>query len=148
VYKLFDIVKPNMAFFGQKDYQQVLVVKRMVELMHLPVEIMMCPILREPDGLAMSSRNIHLSAVERQSALILSKTLNWVKDNYKKDNIDQLTKEAKEMIAAQQGVDLEYFEIADGDTLHPVNQNSKKVVALLAAKVGKTRLIDNEIVRD
>ena len=147
VYKLFNIVKPNMAFFGQKDYQQVLVVKRMVELMHLPVKIIMCPILREPDGLAMSSRNIHLSAVERERALILSKTLNWVKDNYKSGgDTEQLIKEAKALIAAEQGVDLEYFEIADGDTLHPVNQNSKTIVALVAAKVGKTRLIDNEVI--
>jgi len=143
VYKLFNIVKPDTAFFGQKDYQQVLVVSKMVELLNMPVKLVMCPIAREPDGLAMSSRNIHLTADDRQHALILSKALNWVKSNFDPKNIPVLKAEAENLIAAEPGTVLEYFEIADGATLHPANQNSKKIVALVAARVGKTRLIDN-----
>jgi pantoate--beta-alanine ligase len=145
VYKLFNMVKPNTAFFGQKDYQQVLVISKMVELMGLQVELVMCPIKREEDGLAMSSRNIHLTADDRRHSLILSKTLNWAKDNFNGDNVDALQKGAKHLINAVEGVNLEYFEIADGDTLHPADTASKKVVALVAAKVGKTRLIDNTV---
>ena len=92
VYKLFDIVKPDIAFFGQKDYQQFLVISKMVELLNLPVKLVMCPIQREADGLAMSSRNIHLSADDRQHALILSKTLNWLKQNFDQNKIADLTK--------------------------------------------------------
>ncbi|HEY2583218.1 MAG TPA: pantoate--beta-alanine ligase [Mucilaginibacter sp.] len=145
VYKLFNIVKPDTAFFGQKDYQQFLIISKMVELLGIPVKLVMCPIKRDPDGLAMSSRNIHLSADERKRALILSKTLNWVKDNFDNNNITQLKTEAEAMIASVPGLELEYFEIADGDTLHPADRNTKKIVALVAAKVGKTRLIDNII---
>ena len=148
VYKLFDFIKPDMAFFGQKDYQQVLVIRRMVELLHLPVKLVMCPILRETDGLAMSSRNIHLSAAERQQALVLSKTLAWVNASFNSSNIPALKEQARSKIKVQQGVELEYFEIADGDNLHPANQNTKNIVALVAAKVGKTRLIDNVIIGD
>lgn len=146
VFKLFDIVKPDLAFFGQKDYQQVLVIQKMVELLSLPVKLVMCPILREADGLAMSSRNIHLSADERQHALILSITLNWLKQNFDRNKIPALISECKAMINTEPGVQLEYFEIADGDNLHNASQASTKIVALVAAKVGNTRLIDNVIV--
>lgn len=143
VFKLFDIVKPDVALFGQKDYQQFKVIARMVDLLKLPIRLVMCPILRDEDGLAMSSRNIHLSATERQNALILSKALFWLKDNFKSNNITQLQEQAANIIRQQDGVDLEYLEIADGETLHPANQNSVSFVALVAARVGKTRLIDN-----
>jgi pantoate--beta-alanine ligase len=146
VFRLFDIVKPDVAFFGQKDYQQVMVINKMTELLQLPVKIVMCPIMRETDGLAMSSRNIHLSADDRQHALILSKTLNWVKDNFDKKHILLLKKEAEAMIGAEPGLELEYFEIADGGTLHAADEHTKNVVALVAAKVGKTRLIDNVLI--
>ena len=148
VFKLFDVVKPDLAFFGQKDYQQVLVIKRMVELLKLPVKIVMCPILRETDGLAMSSRNIHLSADDRLHALILSKTLYWLKLNFDHDNIPLLQRECESRISAEPGVHLEYFEVADGSDLHTANADTKHIVALVAAKVGNTRLIDNVIVRD
>jgi pantoate--beta-alanine ligase len=148
VFKLFDIVKPDLAFFGQKDYQQVLVIQKMVDLLHLPVKIVMCPILRETDGLAMSSRNIHLSADDRLHALVLSRTLNWLKQNFDNGQTASLTKQCEDMIKAEPGVQLEYFEIADGKNLHNANQDSKQIVALVAAKVGNTRLIDNMIVRD
>ncbi|MES2275392.1 MAG: pantoate--beta-alanine ligase [Bacteroidota bacterium] len=143
VFKLFDIVKPDIALFGQKDYQQVMVISKMVEILKLPVKLLMCPILRDEDGLAMSSRNIHLSATERQQALILSKALFWIKDHFNRDNISKLQEQAAAIIGQQDGVELEYLQITDGDTLHPANQNSNKIVALVAARVGKTRLIDN-----
>ncbi len=143
VYKLFKIVNPDTAFFGQKDYQQFMVISKMVNLLNLPVKLVMCAIKREPDGLAMSSRNVHLTAEDRQRALVLSRTLNWVKANFDRKNIAQLQKKTSELIGTEPGVELEYFEIADGDTLHPANENTKNPVALVAARVGKTRLIDN-----
>jgi pantoate--beta-alanine ligase len=146
VNKLFDIVKPDIAFFGQKDYQQFLVISRMVKLLHLPVKLVMCPIQREADGLAMSSRNIHLTANDREHALILSKTLNWVKDHFDADKISELKNQAEATISNEADVELAYFEIADGDTLHPANKDTKNIVALVAAKVGNTRLIDNVLI--
>ncbi|HEY8784826.1 MAG TPA: pantoate--beta-alanine ligase [Mucilaginibacter sp.] len=146
VYKLFNIVKPDTAFFGQKDYQQFLIIRKMVELLNMPVKLIMCPITREADGLAMSSRNIHLTTDDRRHALVLSKTLRWVQDNFDSNNIPQLKKEAELMINQEPFVELDYFEIADSDTLHPANKNTKNIVALVAAKVGKTRLIDNVLV--
>jgi pantoate--beta-alanine ligase len=148
VFKLFDIVKPDMAFFGQKDYQQFLMIQKMVDMLTLPVKLVMCPILREPDGLAMSSRNIHLSAEERKHALVLSKTLNWLKQNFEAERISGLQKKCEVMISAEPGANLEYFEIADGKNLHPATVNSRVIVALVAAKVGATRLIDNIILSD
>jgi len=145
VYKLFDIVKPDLAFFGQKDYQQYLVISRMVTLLKLPLTLVMCPIEREADGLAMSSRNIHLSAADRQHALVLSRALQWVKDHFDRNNIAQLTETAKAMIDAEPGVELDYFQLADGVNLQPVTPQTGSIVALVAAKVGQTRLIDNMI---
>ena len=143
VYKLFNIVKPDAAYFGQKDYQQFLIISKMVDMLNMPVELVMCPIKREADGLAMSSRNIHLSTDDRQHALILSKTINYIKKKFDSNNIPALKQEAAQLINAEQGVELDYFEIADGDNLHTATPESKKIVALVAAKVGKTRLIDN-----
>jgi pantoate--beta-alanine ligase len=147
VYKLLDIVKPDTLYMGQKDYQQIMVVNRMIELMNIPVKMVMCPIEREADGLAMSSRNIHLSSADRQHALILSKTLNWVKANFGVDNILQLQQQAMEMLKAEDDVQPEYFEIADGNTLLPAGKESAVIVALTAARVGKTRLIDNVLIK-
>lgn len=143
VYKLFKIIEPDKAYFGQKDYQQFLIISKMVDMLNMPVTMVMCPIKRETDGLAMSSRNIHLSVDDRQHALVLSKALNHIKDNFDGDNIPALKKEAAQLINAEPGVALDYFEIADGDTLHEATPASKTIVALVAAKVGKTRLIDN-----
>lgn len=142
---LFRLVKPDTAFFGQKDYQQFLIISKMVEILHLPVKVVMCPIKRETDGLAMSSRNVHLTPDEHLHALVLSKTLNWLKNNFDVTDIPRLKKEAQLMIGQEPGLVLEYFEIANGDTLDPAKENDKKIVALVAARVGKTRLIDNII---
>lgn len=147
VYKLLDIVKPDTLYMGQKDYQQIMVVNRMIELMNIPVQMVMCPIEREADGLAMSSRNIHLSVTERQHALILSQTLKYIKDHFDINMEAELEEKAMEMLAAEDGVEPEYFRIVDGKTLLPASDNSTTIVALTAARVGKTRLIDNVLVR-
>jgi len=146
VFKLFDIVKPNIALFGQKDYQQYLVIQQMVNLLDLPEKLLMCPILRDDDGLAMSSRNIHLSAEERSNALVLSKALFWLKDHFNRNDISGTQEQAANIIKQQAGVELEYLAVADGETLLPATSQSKAIVALVAARVSKTRLIDNVIV--
>ncbi len=144
VKKLFDAVNPDIAFFGQKDFQQVLMIKNMVNVFNLQLEIISCPIIREEDGLAMSSRNIHLSATDRKNALVLSKALSYVKDHFEELSIAELLSAAKAMINNTPGVELDYFTIADGSTLLPIaNKSAKNSVALVAAKVGDTRLIDN-----
>lgn len=146
VKKLFDAVEPNMAFFGQKDFQQVLMIRHMVEQLHLPIQIISCPIIREDDGLAMSSRNIHLSLADRQNALVLNKALNYVKDHFGLDSIEELLTKATEIIRSTDGVELDYFTIVNGETLLPeFDKDSHNLVALVAAKVGETRLIDNMI---
>ncbi len=144
VKKLFDAVQPDIAFFGQKDFQQVLMIQHMVTHFHLPVEIVSCPIIREDDGLAMSSRNIHLSAEDRRNSLVLSRALNYVKEHFKAESIATLLTNAKAMISNTPGVELDYFTIASGETLMPeMDKEAKSIVALVAAKVGETRLIDN-----
>jgi pantoate--beta-alanine ligase len=147
VFKLFVAVKPDLAFFGQKDFQQFRVIEKMVELKKLPVELVMCPIIRETDGLAMSSRNIHLTADDRQHALILSRALNHLKNVSVKEASAQTTlKETVEMIKAEPGVELEYLEVVNASDLsEDLSHPEKGVIALVAAKVGQTRLIDNMI---
>jgi pantoate--beta-alanine ligase len=147
VKKLFDAVAPTVAFFGQKDFQQVLMIKRMVAVFNLSVEIISCPIIREADGLAMSSRNIHLSQSDRQNALVLSRALAYVAENYEATTLPVLLQHAKEMINQIPGVELDYFTIADASTLLPIeDKQAENAVALVAAKVGATRLIDNMVI--
>jgi pantoate--beta-alanine ligase len=146
VYKLFNTVKPDKAFFGQKDYQQFLVIKEMVKQIKLDVELVMCPIIREADGLAMSSRNIYLSENEHRDALILNRVLQQSKNNFAGKSIETLKTEAVEALKSRKGIELEYFEICNADNLDPVNsKDHQNLIALLAAKVGSTRLIDNII---
>lgn len=148
VHKLFSIVQPNLAFFGQKDYQQVMVIEQMVSNLNMPVKLVMCPIEREPDGLAMSSRNIHLTADDRQHALVLSRALNQAKAAIEAGELlSNVAQQAADLISRENGTELEYFELADGQTLHAAMPNSQHVVALVAARVGRTRLIDNVIIR-
>lgn len=148
VKKLFDAVNPDIAFFGQKDFQQVLMIKQMVKNFNMPLQIVSCPIIREDDGLAMSSRNIHLSANDKKNALVLSKALAYVKANYSRLDIAELVEHAKKIINKTPGVELDYFTIADGETLLPLqNKEIENPVALVAAKVGETRLIDNILLK-
>lgn len=147
VKKLFDLVLPDKAFFGQKDFQQVKVISKMIEIYKMPVEIVTCPILREDDGLAMSSRNIHLSGTERNQALALSQALLITRDNALSKPLDDIKTQAEEYINNSDGIELEYFEIRDADTLLPATDTSTSLIALVAARVGKTRLIDNIIIK-
>ena len=148
VKKLFDAVEPDLAMFGQKDFQQVLMIKNMLAHFNLPINIITCPIIREDDGLAMSSRNIHLSETDRKNALVLSKSLQFVADNFTKYSLEELEEKAKSLYNNIEGVTLDYFTIADGNTLEPANsKDENSLVALVAAQVGSTRLIDNIIIK-
>lgn len=147
VYKLFKAVEPDIALFGQKDFQQVLMIKTMLAIFKLPIKIVTCPIVRETDGLAMSSRNVHLSPKERQQALILSKTLYFVQEHYNEYPLNQLLEKAQALIETEPGVELDYLSIAHTDNLEPIQEKtSGKTIALIAARVGSTRLIDNIII--
>ena len=145
VSKLFHIVEPEAAFFGQKDAAQVAIIRRMVRDLDLPVEIVVCPIVREPDGLAMSSRTAHLDPQQRKSALVLSRSLMRVQELFKHGdrNVARLIAAGKEVFAQEPSVRLDYFEIVDPENLEPVSHVSQKSLVAVAAFVGTTRLIDN-----
>ena len=146
VKKLFDCVMPDVALFGQKDFQQVLMIKNMIKVFDLPTQIIKCPIVREEDGLAMSSRNMHLSSSDREHSLVLNKVLHFVENNFNQYPLQELIERAKQMIRDKDGVKLDYFTIVDRDTLAPANsEKATNLVALVAATVGSTRLIDNLI---
>src|SRR5271170_7541240 len=145
VAKLFHIVEPDLAFFGQKDAAQATIIRRMVREMNLPVEIVVCPIVREPDGLAMSSRNAYLSPQERNSALVLYRALTAAKTLFEhgERNATALIEAAKQVLAQEPAVRLDYFEIVDPATLDPVGELKYPALVAVAAFVGNTRLIDN-----
>jgi len=149
VKKLFDTVEPDFAFFGQKDYQQFLVIEKMVQKLGLNVRLMMCPIIRETDGLAMSSRNVHLNPEERKNALALYQTLNWMKQQFELLSIQELQEQTQKQLLESPGIILEYLEICDGENLQALqSKDVAKIVALVAAKVGQTRLIDNVLLKN
>jgi len=145
VTKLFHAVEPDAAFFGQKDAAQAAIIRRMVRDLNFPVEIVICPIVREPDGLAMSSRNIYLDLQQRKEALVLQRSLMQVKqmDGAGEYNAARLIVAAKEVFVTEPAVRLDYFEIVDPDSLDPVHDVSKGALVAVAAFVGTTRLIDN-----
>jgi len=149
VAKLFHIVEADKAFFGQKDAAQVAVLRRMVRNLHFPVEIVVCPIVREPDGLAMSSRNAYLNPQERKSALQLHRSLNEVQRRFEQGerNPTNLIEAGKQVLAQDPGVRLDYLSIVDPDTLAPVRKLTGKSLVAVAAFVGGTRLIDNVVLR-
>jgi pantoate--beta-alanine ligase len=146
VTKLFNMVAPDVAYFGQKDAQQTLVVRQLVRDLNLPVRIEVCPTVREPDGLALSSRNAHLSASERARALALHRALMLARGLVEHGERHATTIRARalaELTAA--GVEPEYFELVNNETMAPVESVDGNVLAVVAARVGATRLIDNEI---
>ena len=147
VAKLFHIIEPDLAYFGQKDAAQVANIRRMVRDLNFPVEIRICPIVRESDGLAMSSRNAYLNPEERQRALILRRALLTVEQKFQKGEKEAafLTRAAADVFAQEPQVRLDYFEIVDPDTLDPVATVAKPMLVAVAAYVGTTRLIDNTI---
>lgn len=147
VCKLFNIVQPARAYFGQKDAQQVLVIKRMVQDLNLPTEIVTCPIIREPDGLAMSSRNVYLSDSERVQALAISKSLVAVRAAFVagERNVRELSRILQDVL--KPAVDkIDYAEFRDAETLDEVSEIADQTLVAIAAIVGKTRLIDNIVI--
>lgn len=143
--KLFNIVKPDCAYFGKKDVQQLCVVKRMVEDLNFDLKIIGCDIVRESDGLAMSSRNKYLSADEREAALCLNKSLNLAKKfiSAGKTDVNMIRSEMIEFISKQPLAKVDYVEIVDGCSLKPINFITKPCLIAIAVYIGKTRLIDN-----
>ena len=145
VSKLFNIVEPDRAFFGQKDAAQSTIIRRMVRDLNMPVQIVIGPIVREPDGLAMSSRNAYLDALQRKSALALHRSLMTVQERFDQGErqVLALIEVGKQTFARDPSVRLDYFEIVDPETLDPVDDLSRGALAAVAAFVGKARLIDN-----
>jgi pantoate--beta-alanine ligase len=145
VCKLFEIVRPDRAFFGQKDAAQVALLRKMARDLDMDVEIVVCPIVREADGLAMSSRNAYLNPEQRKQALALSRSLQRVRaavDAGERDATN-LAEVGRQAIATEPGAKLDYFAIVDADTLEPIDKVSKGTLVAVAAWVGTTRLIDN-----
>ncbi len=147
VTKLLNIVQPDRAYFGQKDAQQLVVIRRMVEDLNMDVTIVGCPIIREPDGLAKSSRNTYLSPEERQAALVLSRALKAGKEKLEQGvrEADLLLDTMREIICQEPMAKIDYVELVDAETLQPINRVDREILVALAVFVGKTRLIDNFI---
>jgi pantoate--beta-alanine ligase len=146
VEKLFDIFRPDRAYFGEKDFQQLRIIQALVKMEDIPVEIVSCPTVREPDGLAMSSRNRRLSQDERAVAPGIYQTLLFAKDHALKIPVTELKKLCTAMLE-DKGFRVDYFEIADPVTLQPVKswEAAAGVIACVAAFLGSVRLIDNMI---
>jgi pantoate--beta-alanine ligase len=145
VCKLFNIVAPDVAYFGQKDAQQVAVIRRMVRDLDMPVRIAVVPTVREPDGLALSSRNARLDAAERRRALALSRGLEAVRAAIAAGERDAAAAEAAGR-AAMDGVEPQYLSVIDPETLAPVQEVAGRVLVVVAARVGPARLIDNILI--
>jgi pantoate--beta-alanine ligase len=147
VLRLFNIVRPDIAFFGQKDFQQVVIIRRLVEDLNLPVRIVVCPIVREADGLARSSRNVYLSAEDRRAAALLSRSLKRAEGlaHSGEADVETLLAEMGKMFAAEPRLQIDYAAIVDSATLEPVTHALPGSVALVAARPGAVRLIDNLI---
>ncbi|MCD6216683.1 pantoate--beta-alanine ligase [bacterium] len=151
VAKLFNIVQPDFAFFGQKDYQQLLLIKKMVKELDFPIEIISCPIVRESDGLAMSSRNKYLSDKERSDSLVLPRIIFEIEKAFQdgESNTKNLISLKDKIISDSnsKNVKLEYFEILNSDNLEPLDKIEKSALVAIAGKCGSTRLIDNIILK-
>lgn len=148
VSKLFNIVQPDTAYFGQKDYQQALVIKQMAEDLNMPLKIKVMPTIRESDGLAMSSRNAYLSAQERLDAAVLYQSLQKAEAMicHGERSGRKIIREMRKMILKKKTAKIDYAQIADAQTLVPVNVIQGKTLIALAARIGKTRLVDNIVV--
>lgn len=150
VYKLFNLVEPDIALFGQKDFQQVMVIQKMIDSKKLPIQIIIHPIVRDTHGLALSSRNTRLSEDGKIKALILYKALSFAKDNINQLSVDRINHEAKSIIDAEKAMELEYFAICETRTLKEVSsfEHDKKYVALVVAWIEGVRLIDNMLLNE
>ena len=147
VYKLFKAVNPDIAFFGQKDYQQFLVISKMVKDLALHIKLQLCDIVREPDGLAMSSRNVRLNKEERDISVVLYKALEYIKQHYTELSLQELQQNASRFFEKNPLLNLEYVKICDKESLDLLQEKSPDgAIALVACFVGKVRLIDNMII--
>jgi pantoate--beta-alanine ligase len=145
VAKLFNIVGPDVAYFGQKDAQQALLIRRMVRDLAMPLRVEVCPIVREDDGLAMSSRNVHLRGADRQRAVALHRSLRAAREAITAGERDAAKVRAQALsVLGEAGVEAEYLELVTPEGLEPVTRVEGEVLAVVAARVGGTRLIDNE----
>jgi pantoate--beta-alanine ligase len=145
VAKLFEIVRPDCAFFGQKDAVQVAVLRKMVRDLDMDVEMVVCPIVREPDGLAMSSRNIYLTPEQRRQALVLHRALMRVQveaDSGERDG-EKLRAIGMSVVGEEPAARLDYFAVVDPETLEPASDAARGALVAVAAYFGSTRLIDN-----
>jgi pantoate--beta-alanine ligase len=145
--KLFHIVKPHLTVFGRKDFQQYVTIKRMVRDLNMNIEVIGMQTTREPDGLAMSSRNVYLKPQERESALSLNGSLRLAKERYRKGERDTETilSEVREFITGHPHTEIDYVRICDTQTMNDINRIEREAVLVLAVRVGKTRLIDNHV---
>lgn len=145
VKRFFQIIEPDKAFFGSKDYQQVMIIKALVKLMKAPIEIVPCPILREPDGLAMSSRNALLNAGERAAASLIPKIMTEARELVKAGGIEAARRFVQEQAAASPLMRLDYYEVCEADSLRIADhmEKNKSYISVIAAFVGRIRLIDN-----
>ncbi|WP_312335470.1 pantoate--beta-alanine ligase [Sphingobacterium sp.] len=151
VYKLFTLVQPDIACFGQKDFQQVMVIKRMIAIKDLPIQLAICPIIRDQDGLALSSRNARLSEAGKRTALALSRSLQYVKDHiHDPILLKDIKDKALQILTNTDGLSVEYFAICESSSLKEVNHIdfNKQHVALVTAWVEGVRLIDNMILNN
>ena len=145
VLKLFQIVGPQRAYFGEKDYQQLQVIRRMVRDLDVPVEVVGCPLVREPDGLARSSRNVYLSPEERSLALGLSRALEAAQEAARRGDRDasSLVRTARERLEGDSRIQVDYLELVDPQTLERVPRLDREARLVMAVRVGRTRLLDN-----
>ena len=150
VLKLLEIIQPQKAFFGRKDAQQARLIRQMARDLHLDTEIVVCPIVREADGLALSSRNAYLQPDERRAAAVLYRALDGARNSIERGERDalRLTAVMREMLRAEPLADPEYVELVDADTLEPVTRLRGACLALLAVRIGGTRLIDNLLIEE
>jgi pantoate--beta-alanine ligase len=147
VARLFRIVRPVRAYFGQKDAQQLRVIRRMTADLGLPVDVIGLPTVREPDGLAMSSRNVYLAPEDRRAAVVLSRALRYAEERVRAGDVDaaMIKQKVESMILAEPAVALEYVSISDESSLEELATIDRPALVLLAARVGPTRLIDNAV---
>ena len=145
VLKLFQMVQPDAAYFGQKDYQQALVIRRMVADLNVPLEIRVCPTVREPDGLAMSSRNAYLSPTGRQRATVLWKSLQLAGEliRHGERSTDAILRQMRAVVETAGDAAIDYIALVDPETLGPLDQVPAPALAALAVRIENTRLIDN-----
>jgi pantoate--beta-alanine ligase len=146
VMKLLQIAQPDRAYFGQKDAQQLAVVRRMVRDLDVPVEIVGLPIVREPDGLALSSRNVYLTPEQRAAAVVLNRALRHAERRFEQGERDAITlrREVEDIIRAEPLADIDYVSLADAETLDELDHIDRPTLASLAVRFGATRLIDNK----